>query len=431
MTELITMSQKELSRYEIIKRLIRKEINGTEAAKQIRVSTRQIRNIKAKVKELGARGIIHGHRGKSGNRKMQEEKIKKIEELVKKNYPGFGPTFAMEKLEENHRIKLSDEKLRQLMISWGLWKSKPRKKNREYRAWRPRKEYCGEMEQFDGSYYDWFGKRAERCCLLASMDDATGELTGLRFVHDEGIIPVFTFWKNYVQRHRKPLKIYLDRFSAYKNAHKSAFDDPNVLTQFQRAMRDLGIEDISAYSPQAKGRVERLFGTLQDRLVKELRLVNISTIEDANRFLEEVFIPKFNAKFSVLPQKKSNLHQTLTEIDKKNLVQIFSVQNTRIIDNDFTVRFKGKWFQLSETQPTLVLRKDKVLIEERIDNRIFISLRNKCLNYETLPERPKKIQIKVPALTQTKSSWELPANHPWRKPWIVSKTKVEQPVSIN
>jgi len=423
MAELITMTPKELSRYEIIKKLIGKEINGTEAAKQIGLSVRQVKNLKAKVKQCGAQGIIHGHRGKSGNRKMSDEKMEKIKRIIRDNYCDFGPTFASEKLEENHQIKVGKEKLRLLMIGWEFWKPKPRKKNKEYRTWRPRKEYYGEMEQFDGCYYDWLEERAERCCLLASIDDATGKITGARLVHDEGVKPVYGFWKNYVQSHGKPLKIYLDRLSTYKNTHKSVFDDPAVLTQFQRAMKDLDIEDISAYSPQAKGRIERLWPTLQDRLVKELRLAKISTIEEANRFLEEVFISKFNAKFSVVAQKKRNLHRALTEIDKKNLDKIFSEQNTRIVNNDFTIRIKGKWYQLAEQQSTLVLRKDQVLIEERIDDAMFISLRNKYLNYTVLPARPEKVKMKVIALVRTKSSWKPPANHPWRQPFIFSPAK--------
>ncbi len=223
------------------------------------------------------------------------------------------------------------------------------------------------------------------------------------------------------------MKIYLDRLSTYKNTYKSVFDDPTVLTQFQRAMKDLDIEDVSAYSPQAKGRVERLFGTLQDRLVKELRLAGISTIEEANKFAEEVFIPKFNQKFAVAPAKKGNLHRPLTSFEKENIAQIFSVQNTRIVNNDFTSRFGGKWFQLSETQPVSVRKKEKVLIEERISGEIFISLRGKYLNYFLLPERPKKIiDVKLPALTKTKSSWKPPAEHPWRRPFILTPEKREQ-----
>lgn len=429
--ELIIMTQKELSRYEIIKRLIRKEINGTEAAKQTDLSVRQVKRIKARVITERDKGIIHKSRNRTSNRKISKEKNKKIEEIVKEKYSDFGPTFASEKLEKNHQLKIGKESLRQLMIDWKLWKPKPRKKNKEYRSWRPRKEYYGEMEQFDGCYYDWFEQRSERCCLLASIDDATGKITRAKFAHDEGVKPVFGFWKNYLEKQGKPLKIYLDRFSTYKNTHKSALDNPDVLTQFQRAMKDLGIEDISAYSPQAKGRIERLWPTLQDRLVKELRLAKISTIKAADRFLQQVFIPEFNTRFSVLPQKKRNLHKPLTEIDKKNLNKIFSAQNTRIVNNDFTVKFKRQWFQLTEKQPCLVLRKDKILIEERIDGSIFISLRNKYLNYTILPARPEKVKMRVIGLAGTKPTWKPPANHPWRKQFFKHRRKVEKSFSFN
>lgn len=419
--ETITMSKKELSRYEVIKRLIRKEINGTEAAKQLNLSVRQVKRIKAKIIKMGPKGVIHSGRGKQGNKRIPEETIKKAEKIVKKDYSDFGPKFASEKLDENHGIKIGKEKLRLLITEWGLWKPKPRKKNKEYRAWRQRKEQEGEMTQFDGSYHKWFEERAPECCLLGSIDDATGKITKLRFAYDEGTIPVFIFWKDYMEKHGKPLKIYLDRLSTYKNNHKSVFDDPECLTQFERAMKDLDTEVIHAHSAPAKGRVERLFRTLQDRLVKELRLVNISTIEEANEFVEKVFIPKFNQKFAVVPQKKGNLHKPLNRFEKTHLDKIFSIQKTRVVNNDFTVRFDKKWFQLSKAQSTLVLRKDKVLVGEKIDGSIFISLRDKYLNWIELPERPKKVEMKITALTRNEPSWKPPANHPWRKPFISPK----------
>ncbi len=427
--ETITMAQKELSRYEIIKNLIDKRINGTKASKQLYLSVRQVKNIKARIIKEGAKGIIHRNRGRVGNRRIDPEVIKKAKRYLQTEYYDFQPTFAMEKLE-NHQIKLSKEKVRQIMTEIGLWNPKPRKKNKEYRKWRQRKDYYGEMEQFDGCYYDWF-ENGKICCLLASRDDGNNDITGLRFVSDEGLKPVSSFWKEYIQTHGKHLKIYLDRFSTYKNSHKSVIDDPDVLTQFQRAMRQLNIESISAYSPQAKGRIETLFITLQHRLVREMRLAGIKTPEKANQFVKKVFIPEFNAKFSVVPAKKGNVHRKLTKIEEDQLDQIFSRQETRYVNNDFTVRYKGKWFQLAEKQPCLVLRKDKVLIEERIDGSIFICLRNKYLNCAILPARPEKVKMKVIALTKTKSHWKPPANHPWRKPFLVSKTKVEQPASIN
>ncbi len=421
--ELFIMSNRELSRYEVVKNLIDGKINGTEASKQLNLTVRQVKNLKARVKKEGAKGLIHGNRGKSGNRKLSEEKVAKIEKIVKEKYYDFGPLFASEKLEENHQIKINKETLRQLMTVWSLWKPKSRKKNKEYRSWRPRKEHFGEMGQFDGSYHPWFEDRAPKCCLLATIDDATGKIVKAKFDHDEGVVPVFDFWREYVKTNGKPLNIYLDRFSTYKNIQKGA-EAKEMLTQFQRAMADLGIHLITAYSPEAKGRIERLFETLQDRLVKELRLRGISDMETANIFLKNEFIPNFNQQFAVLPQKRGNLHKGLTKIDEANLDRIFSIQKTRVVNNDFTINYKNQWYQLLETQPTLVLRRDKVLIEERIDGTIFISLRNKCLDFKKLPARPLKVSMKVIALTSEKPLWKPPVNHPWRHSLIFNRQKI-------
>lgn len=423
MAELILMTQKELSRHEIIQRLLRKEINGTEAAKQMDLSVRQVKRIKANVLKEGAKGVIHRSRGKVGNRRIKPEIIEKTKYWLKNRYSDFQPTFASEKLDEEQKVLLSKEKVRQLMTEMGLWQPKPRKKNKEYRSWRKRKDYYGEMQQFDGCYYDWF-ENGKLDCLLASRDDATNKITGLKFVSDEGLKPVSTFWKEYVQTYGKPLKIYLDRFSTYKNTHKSVMDDPQVLTQFQRMMRQLDVEPIPAYSPQAKGRIENLFPTLQHRLVREMRLAGVKTPEEGNRFVKEVFIPKFNARFSVIPAKRGNVHRKLTKLEKEQLDQIFSRQEMRYVNNDFTVRYQRKWFQLSEKQPVLVRKKERVQIEERITEEIFISLRNKYLDYTVLPTRPERIkEVKIPALATSKPSWKPSANHPWRQPFIFNAEK--------
>lgn len=424
--EIISMTSKELSRYETINKLIDNQVNGTDVAKQLRLTVRHIRRLKAKVKRFGAKSLIHGNRGKSSNRQIDQTIIAQAKIFLNKYYSDFKPTFAGEKLAERHNIKLGREKIRQIMISEKLWQPKSRKTNKEYRRWRLRKEYYGEMQQFDGSYHNWFEDRAEKFCLLATIDDATGKITQAEFVKNEGVKPVFAFWRKYIKIKGKPVSIYLDRLSTYKINNKLLFDDPEVLTQFERAMKDLDIQVIHAHSPQAKGRIERLFGTLQDRLIKELRLEKINAAKEANKFLEEVFIPKFNQKFSVPPTQKINLHKAITEINKTNLDKIFSEQNIRIVNNDFTVRFKGRWFQLAERQPTLVLRKDKILIEERIEGNFFLSLREKYLSYEVLPERPKKIKMKVTGLTRERQYWKPPADHPWRRQFIFSRPKIEK-----
>lgn len=428
--ETITMTSKELTKYDIIMECINQKINGTEASKKLGLSTRQVRRIKAKVKKRGAKGIIHGNRGKTSNRKIDNNTTRNAVRLLKSLYADFGPTFAKEKLEEEHDIVISDETVRQIMIDKEIWRPKPRKQNKQYRKWRPRKEHYGEMQQFDGSYHKWFEERSPECCLLASIDDATGKATKLKFDLNESVKSVFSFWKGYTKEHGKPGAIYIDKYSTYKINHASAVDNSELLTQFQRAMKEFDTRLITAHSPQAKGRIERLFETLQDRLVKELRLRNISDIETANRFLEEEYIHAFNKKFSVKPMKPNDLHRQLNEYEQNNLDAIFSVQSTRQINNDFTIRFKNQWLQLAEIQPTTVLRTDTVLMEERLDETIWIRLKGTYLDYTVLPKRPEKVnqKINLVALTRTKAPWKPPKDHPWRRPFLYGKqvAKVEK-----
>ena len=422
----ITMSTREIDRLAVITKLEDNQINGTEAAEQLRLTTRQVRRLKRRFKKHGATGLIHLGRGRSSNRHLDMDLVKKILALVKTTYVGFGPTLAAEKLLELHEIKISDEALRTIMIKNNLWKLKSRRKNNEHREWRPRKENYGTMLQYDGSYHLWFEDRAGECCLLLSVDDATGKITKAIFDHHEGIAPTFGFWKTYVEEKGKPVAIYLDKFSTYKINHKSAKDNKEMITQFQRACQDLGITLITAHSPEAKGRVERMFQTLQDRLVKELRLQNISDIATANKFLKEKFIPDFNKKFAVVPEKKADLHRPMTKVDTTNLDNIFSVHSERVVMNDFTVQFKNQYFQLSQQQPLLVCRRDKILIEEHLDGSTVLKLRDKKLNYIVLLKRPEKeYKLKIPALTTGKPTYKPPANHPWRRQFLMNKINLQ------
>jgi hypothetical protein len=412
MPQLITMSKKEIDKFEVISGLIAKKINGTEASKQLNLSVRQVRRLKTRVVDKGAMGLIHGNRGRDSNRKIKDDKFEEIKRYLKEKYYDFGPTFATEKLEELHNIKISKETTRSIMIDLNLWKPKHRKTTKNKHLWRPRKDNPGEMQQFDGSYHVWLGD--EEYCLLLSVDDATGDITHAEFADNEGIKPVFNFWLNYFEKNGKPLSIYLDKFSTYKINHKNAVDNKEFMTQFQRAMQQTDIRLITAHSPEAKGRVERMFGTLQDRLVKELRLADITDPENANKFLTE-YIPKFNAKFSVIPNRKTDLHKAINKNLKKKLPQIFSIQENRKVMNDYTIMFKNKFFQLDEIQTTTVYKKDTVIVEQHLDNSIRINLKGHYLNYKVLPERPKKQNIPVIALTGQKSSWKPPVNHPWRR----------------
>ena len=415
--EYLTMTNREINRHSIIKKLLDREINGTIAADLLKLSVRQIKRLKAKVKQLGVRALIHANRGKQGNRRIPDEEREKIASILKQKYPDFKPTFASEKLFENHNIKRDPKTIRQIMIEENLWS--PRKKKKpEYHSWRKRKSCYGEMLQFDGSYHRWAEDRAGEWCLLAAIDDATGIPSKAKFDTDEGTFPVFRFWKEYVEIHGKPHSIYLDKFSTYKMNQRVAIENHETQTQFQRAMNQLGIEPITAHSPQAKGRVERLFNTFQDRLVKEMRLKNISTVTEANRFLEEEFLPNYKTKYSVEPELKTNLHQQLNQKEKNKLNSIFSKQDTRFVRNDFTVSFNTQWHQLLKDQPVTVRKQDKILVEEWLDGTIHFSIRDKYLSTEVITERPQK----------QKTSWIIPAkkrdytpaaDHPWRRNFIL------------
>ena len=422
--KLICMTEKELSKYEIIKDLIVGKINGTDASKQIRVTVRHIKRLKAVVVKYGAAGLIHKSRGRESNRKLDPEIVKKAEKYLKEKYYFCNPTFAAEKLDENHQIKINKETIRGMMTNLALWQPKPRKQSGKWHVWRARKDNFGEMQQFDGSYHHWFEDRAEECCLLLSVDDATGKITHAKFDYDESVKAVFSFWLEYLNKNGLPLSIYLDKFSTYKINHKNAVDNQDMITQFQRAMNQIGVKPITAHSPEAKGRAERMFQTLQDRLVKELKLAGITTREEANEFLKE-YIPKFNAQFAVIPKRRKNLHQKLNKTMATKLTQIFSVQEQRKVNNDYTVMFKNNFFQLNREQSTTVYKKDTVIVAEHLDGSIKLCLRNHCLDYTVLPARPKKeINIKLAALTgQKQNSYIPPADHPWRKQFLLNRLK--------
>lgn len=412
------MSTKELDKFQIIKKLIGKHINGTEAAKLLHLTVRQIRRLKSKVKRFGAQGLIHGNRGRQSHNKIGENERKKIIGLLNKHYPDFGPTFASEKLFENHKINHDSKTIRQIMIDEGLWQLRKKKNKSEHRSWRERKANYGEMIQFDGSYERWLEDRngTGEICLLAAIDDATGKVVEAKFDQDEGVFPVFGFWRQYLEKHGKPRNIYLDKFSTYKMGQQVAIENHDLKTQFQRAMDELKVEPIFANSPQAKGRVERLFNTLQDRLIKEMRLLNLDTIEEANLFLKKVFIPQFNKRFSVQPRNEANLHSPLTAKEQKELPSMLSKQTKRTVQNDFTFSFKNQWYQLIKNQPATVCKKDEVIVEERLDNSIHIRLRSKYLNYELLPARPKRQEKDNPwILPAVRKVYIPPQNHPWRQ----------------
>lgn len=412
---------KEKQKFEVITSLLERKITNGEAAKRLGLSIRQIQRVKTGIKKHGILALIHKLKGKPSNHQLNQTIKIRVLSLVKEKYVDFHPTLASEKLQEYHQLYINPETLRLWMIEDGLWKVR-KQQDVDYHAWRERREYFGELEQFDGSYHLWFEERLldeygnpQEVCLLASIDDATGEITHAKFDFNESVVAVFNFWIEYVKSLGKPLGIYLDKFSTYKISHKMAVDNFELITQFQKAMKLLDIQVINANSPEAKGRVERLFGTLQDRLVKELRLLGINTIKDGNTFLQEVFIPKFNAKFSVVAKKEGDVHRQLTQKEKIQLKSIFSIKSTRRVNFDFTIQFKNHFYQLEEVQPVTLRPKEKVLVEEWLNKTIHFKFRGKYLKVFILPERPKKIPRQPVILTSHPLNWKPSPNHPWRR----------------
>lgn len=422
--ELLIMSKREIDRHTVLEQLIKKEIRRSHAAKLLKLSARHVTRLKQAVVEFGAEALVNKQRGRPSHNQIPADERKKITRLLTEKYPDFGATFASEKLKECHKIDRDPKTIRAIQEEAGLVGPKRGRTKDTHRSWRQRRSAFGEMEQFDGSYHNWFEGRGsiEEACLLAAIDDATGKVTFAEFAPHEGVFPVFAFWKRYLETHGKPRSVYMDKFSTYKMNSAAAKLNPDLKTQFQRAMTALQIEPIFAQSPQAKGRIERFFETAQDRFVKELRLAGISTIEEANRFLNEALIPAFNEQFSVAPASEANLHQPLAAHERKSLPSIFARQETRIVNNDFTFSFQKQWYQLTEYQPVTVCKKDEVTVEEHLDHTIHIRLRGKDINYVLLPARPKKASVPF-VLAKSSPPTKPSADHPWRKQFRVDVLK--------
>ena len=412
--EEIKLTVSEQERYEVVCSCIEGDITNKEASIRLGIKVRQVQRIKRAVEKNGKKGVVHKSKGQAPPNITCDTVTKKVVSFFEqKKHQDFGPTFAQEKLI-NIGINLNPETLRLLMIKKKLWKPRSRHGPQIVREWRERKENFGELVQFDGSYHNWLEDGHERC-LLASIDDATGKIVQAVFEDNEGIHSVFRFWWTYIEAYGRPVAIYLDKFSTYKINCKSAVDNKELMTQFGRAMGELGIRVICANSPEAKGRVERLFGTLQDRMIKEMRLADIKTTDDANRFVHEEYIPDHNERFSVPAKKATDVHRPISDDLRAKLPAIFSVQTKRIVHNDYTIQFKNSWFQLEATQKTTVYKRDEVTIEERLDDTIHIRLKGVYLKYRELPGKPKSVYVPVVAITARRPAQKPPASHPWRR----------------
>ncbi len=344
--DILMMTREEIQRYQVIHKVLERQIDQQEASQVLRLSDRQVRRIVKRVRLEGESGVVHHSRGKPGNRSIKASFKEKVLKLYRACYEDFGPTLASEKLLERDKLKVNDETLRLWLIKEALWQAKARKVRKSL-TWRERKAHFGEMVQMDGSHHDWLEGRGPKLVLMGYIDDATGRFYG-KFYGYEGTMPAMDSLKGYINKYGIPKSIYLDRHSTYKNNKKYAytdwpFRDKEELTQFGRACKQLGIELIYANSPQAKGRVERVFKTHQDRLTKELRLAKATGCKEANIVLER-YQHGFNSKFQVAARRKGDFH---SQVDKRiKLDDILSFQTKRSLRNDRTVLHNKRWYQV-------------------------------------------------------------------------------------
>lgn len=427
----LNMGMRERDKLHTVRNILDGRITQAEAARILRRSERHVRRLCARVREKGDRGIVHGLRGLPSNNRHDEELLgQALSGLHNPLWEGFGPTFAQEKLDELHNIMLGTETVRKLMILTNLWEV--HRRGSTHRAWRERRACVGMLVQLDGSDHDWFEGRGPRCVLIIYIDDATSRILYGEFVHVEDTLTLMRTTKTYLDRWGRPVAFYVDKDSIY-NINRQAnveeeLRDEQPMTQFTRAMSELGIEVILAHSPQAKGRVERGFGTHQDRLVKELRLAGISTMEQANQFLWKVYIPGHNRRCAVDPAEPVDVHKPL--LPGHDLAAILSIQFQRQVQNDFTIRHRNRLFQLEEKQPIRLRRKAEITVQERLDGSMHLVFKECALTFHPIAQRPSRPRYapSKPSEPVTAGPWpnKPPRVHSWRR--YASVPKPLQPV---
>lgn len=423
MDELLKMSAKELNRVEVMQKLTEKRMSQKEAGAILRLSTRQIKRLLKTYRKKGAVGLVSKQRGRPSHNRLSEDVKKRVLNLLKSKYQGFGPTLAHEKLVEKEKLKLSDESVRQLMIAEDLWKARKAKKVVVHQL-RERRACFGELVQIDGSPHDWFEGRADPCVLLVFIDDATGKLVQLRFVENESFCSYCQAAEGYFQRYGKPVAFYSDKHGIFRvNVPSTGAGD--ALTQFGRAMQELEIEIICANSPQAKGRVERVIQTLQDRLPKELRLHGISTMIDGNLYLPD-FITDFNQRFAVEPRSSLDAHRPLTP--KEDLARILTWQEIRSLSKNLTLQFQKTVYQIQTNRPTYTLRNAQVTVCVNAQEEITIWYAGKTLSYSIYKQQAKQAEIVSAkqleqALPRTRSPHKPAPDHPWRQGFATPLSK--------
>ncbi|WP_394182290.1 ISNCY family transposase [Yoonia maritima] len=387
------MSERELNRVEVLAQVDDGRLSVDNAANMLDLTRRQIFRLLKRYRQDGASAIRHKARGKPPNNRIHHAKRDYALNLIKESYADFGPTLAAEMLAERHGFKVSRETVRKWMQEDGLWLS--RKQRRTFHQPRLRRECFGELIQIDGSDHRWFEDRAGPCTLLVFIDDATSTLMELRFVESESTFTYFDALESYLLKHERPVAFYSDKHSVFRVAKPSKH--MTGMTQFGRALAELNIEILCANSSQAKGRVERANRTLQDRLVKELRIAGVSNMDDGNMFLAG-FVERYNAKFAKAPARPDNLHRALN-VEPDRLAEIFCLRDKRYVTKDLTIKYDRKRIKLEVNDLSRGLVGKYVDVYELADGRIQVRAKGVALPHSILnPER----RITHAAITENK-----------------------------
>jgi hypothetical protein len=400
----LRMSVNERVRLEALGRVKRQELTVVAAAELMGLSLRQARRVWKRFKACGDAGLMHALRGRSSNRGLSEDLRERIVKAHQERYADFGPTLACEKLAEQE-LAISPNTLTGLLKKRGLWERRRRRgkhrKRRERRAW------LGSMVQMDGSHHDWFEGRGPRCVLMVLIDDATSR-TYARFYPAETTEAALDVFGRWVKRQGVPRSVYADRHAIYRDE-----DHPEKPTQFGRAMKELSVELIAAYSPQAKGRVERMNGTLQDRLVKEMRLRNIRSMEQGNAYLEAAFLDDLNGRYAVKAHREQDLHRAVEA--GVVLEEVLCVAEQRVVGKDWCVRWRSRWLQIDARHASLNLPGRKVTLKQRLDGSMLVVLRGgERLTFAELKAKPVRAKAKKPIVNNRR--YKPAADHPWNRP---------------
>lgn len=409
------MSRKERKRLVVMEQVDKEKMTLAQGAKVMAVSYRQAKRIWARYQKKGDRGLVHLGRGRPGPRRKSGSFRARVLARYRKRYADFGPTLAAEHLREEGLI-LDHETLRRWLVDKQLWA--PGRPRRQHRAWRERRECFGQMVQLDGSNHDWFEGRRDKAVLMVMVDDATNE-TYAQFFEGETTRACYDVFEGWCQAHGLPGSLYVDRDSIYRCeraatvAEQIAGKEP--MTQFGRAMEQLGVDLIMAHSPQAKGRVERRNGVLQDRLIKEMRLAGINDLEAGNQFLRARFLPALNRKFTVKARSPADTHRAAPD----DLSETLSWQEERVVQPDWTVVWEGRWFQIGREHQGLNLVGRKIYVRHLRSGVVELLYQNHKLKSKELPSRPERAQPESRRVGHTRMTKPAP-EHPWRRDQMAS-----------